>query len=80
MSYVADVLCACDAIRPKSSMGVPEDHPALFSPKNAAPKQHAKLHESRILSTGEKRGSYLCLLREMKHINEVDVGLTSTQA
>ena len=79
MSYVADVLCACDAIQPKSSMGVPEDHPALFSPKNAAPKQHAKLHESRILSTGES-GSYLCLLREMIHINGVDVGLTSTQA
>ena len=54
MSCVADVLCACDAIQPKSSMGVPEDHPALFSPKNAAPKHHAKLHESRILSTGEQ--------------------------
>ena len=34
------------------------DHPALFSPRNAAPALHDKLPESRILWTGEGCGSY----------------------
>ena len=80
MKYVAAVLCARDVIQPKSSMGVQWDHPAQFSPENAAPAHHDELHESRILETGEGRGTYLCFVAGGIHAKGVDMGLTSTQA
>ena len=77
---VAAVLCACDVIQPKSSLGGPSDHPAPFSPKTAAPVHHDKPHVSRILYTGERRGSCLCFVAGVDAHKGLDIGLTSTQA
>ncbi len=71
MKYVATVLCACDVIQPKSSLGVPWDHPAVFIPETAAPVHHDKLSESRILQTGKDATAFYALLQEEMHIREL---------
>ena len=62
VKYVTTVRCACHAIKRKFLSRGPQHHPALFSTKNAAPVHHEKLHESRILYTGERRGSFPCFV------------------
>ena len=46
MRYGAAVLCACDVIQPKSSMGVPRTTQHCSDPKNATPAHHDKLHKA----------------------------------
>ena len=77
---MAAVLCACDVIQPKSSMRGPWDHPALFSPKNAAPAHHDKLHEAEYFRLAKDVAAIYALLREGMRIKVVDMGMISTQA